>query len=174
MARAIFFCGLACAGKSTLARALESALPAARYSVDEFMRRSHDLTVFDDEFGIQAREARAWCWEKGRLDLAAGNHVLFDWSLWSRARRAAWTSRFTDDGHSALILFLDVPLPTLVSRLEARNANLPDSAHNIPVAELERFAGIFEPPSENEGHTILSVSPTDSLEVILRRIEESA
>lgn len=174
MAKAIFFCGLACSGKSTLARFLESRLPAVRYSADELMLLRHNLSLDDEDFGPRLREIREECWTGGRRDLEAGKDVLFDWNLWSRARRSDWCGRVLADGHSPYVIFLDLPLEVLSARLAARNRNLPAAAHHIPLEELRRFAPFMEPPSEVEGVVVLRAQDNDSPETILRWLRESA
>lgn len=170
---AVFFCGLACSGKSTLARYLEAHLPAVRYSVDEHVLRRHAVTVFDERLGHLARAARNELWERGLRDLDIGRHVLFDWSLWSRVRRKEWANRAAAAGHEHLIVFLDVPVHELEERLRSRNRDLPQHVHSIPIEELERFAPHFETPLETEGLNVVTVGPKDSHSTVLGWIRKS-
>ena len=174
MAKAVFFCGLACSGKSTLARYLEDQLPAIRYSADEYMRGRHDLTIFDEEYGALAREARKHLWNQGLEELRSGSHVLFDWSLWSRKRRTEWSELAESAGHSYMIIFLDIPLATLRSRLDERNSNLPTAAQHIPISELDRFAVVFERPDAGEGLNFLRVTSSDNFDSVVKEIGGSA
>jgi len=77
-ATAFFFCGLACSGKSTLARFLETRLPAKRLSVDEHVLARHDVGVSDEELGHLARATREEFWVQGARHLRSVGHVLFD------------------------------------------------------------------------------------------------
>ena len=44
-------CGLPAAGKTTLAKQLEEKQGAVRFTLDEWMIRLYDYTIFDREYG---------------------------------------------------------------------------------------------------------------------------
>jgi predicted kinase len=49
-----------------------------------------------------------------------------------------------------VVHFLNVPEEVLLSRLEVRNANLPDGAFQIPASKLLEWMKIFQAPTEDE------------------------
>lgn len=127
----------------------------------------------DDRFAELARTAREVFWREGMDALHRGEHVLFDWSLWSRARRSEWISRAERAGSQPWLLWLDVPVPLLRQRLEWRNQVAPRWAVSLPIDELDRFAPYFEKPSAEEGIRLVQITATDSGVDILRRIGEA-
>lgn len=143
-------CGLPTSGKTQLAKRLEVGKDAVRFTLDARMLAKTDLSIFEAEYGRLVQQEKELIWEEAQTALADGQDVILDWSLWSRAARAAWTTRVTTAGYHFRLYFLDVPLGALLERLEQRNAARLDGVHAIPPAELERFSHIFEAPTVTE------------------------
>lgn len=144
-------CGLPSSGKTTLANKIVTEQGAMRFTLDQRMISKYDLSFDDDRYGPLAAQEKELIWHEARPILNGGGHVVFDWSLWSRAARQEWTTRAINAGFDYLLYYLDIPLANLRQRLEARNAARPPGVHVISVAELERFHPLFEPPSASEG-----------------------
>ena len=144
------FCGLPTSGKTTFAKELEQNHKAVRFSLDEWMIRLTDATIFDAEYGEMADQLKELFWDTAVPLLQQGTDVILDWSLWSRERREKWIGRITELGADYTLYYLNIPPVVLRQRLAARNAELPAGVHPIPIAELDRFIPIFEPPTPDE------------------------
>lgn len=140
-------CGPACAGKSTLARELE----AGGATVLSFDREAWARGVHDGAFtaelmaavdvDLHARMAAA---------VAAGERVVLDASLSTRAVRDEWRMRCDAMGATHELVVVRAPLAALTARLRDREPG-PES---VVLAEdaLERFVAGFEWPGEDEPH----------------------
>ena len=144
------FCGLATAGKTTLAKELEQSRNAVRFTLDEWMIALTDLTIFDDEYGVMIEKLKEMFWQTAVSILKQGVDVILDWSLWNPQRRQKWIGRITELGADYTLYYLNIPPVVLRQRIEERNNNLPPGAHCLPVEELERFLPLFEPPTVEE------------------------
>jgi predicted kinase len=141
---------MATAGKTTMARKLEIEKDAVRFTLDERMIAKFNYSIFDDEYGIYAAQEKLAIWEEAKAILDNDRDVILDWSLWSRQSRIEWSQRVIAEGYHYKLIYLEVPIETLRQRLSARNAEAPAGAHMIPLEELERFRGIFQPPTREE------------------------
>ncbi|MCP5097831.1 MAG: AAA family ATPase, partial [Chloroflexi bacterium] len=74
------FCGLAGAGKTRLAKDIESKQDAVRFTLDEWMIDLYDYSIFDDEYGVCAARVRARIWETAVSLLNLGIDVILDWN----------------------------------------------------------------------------------------------
>ena len=81
--RLIIVCGLPGSGKSTLAKALESKLPAVRFSPDEWMD-ALSLNLYDEEI---RGKIEALQWKLSQQLLALGLTVIIEWGTWGRTER---------------------------------------------------------------------------------------
>lgn len=143
-------CGLPCAGKTTLARAIEEQQHALRLTSDEWITRLHGAD------GVAARDgAIRGAVEAALLDLALhvltlGVSVVLDFGVWARSEREDFRARAAAVGARSELHFLDVPLDVLLARLEYRNADLPEGAFAIDGAELRLWATWLEVPGADE------------------------
>jgi predicted kinase len=151
MATVYFLCGMAASGKTTFAKELAARKNAVRLTLDERMIAKCDFSIFDEQYGLLAGTEKLKMWDEAKEILSQGRDVVLDWSLWSRDSRAEWTQKAIATGHDYKLIFLNVPFETLRQRLSRRNLAAPALTHIIPLEELERFWGIFEPPSDQEG-----------------------
>lgn len=150
MATVYFLCGLPASGKTTYARQLAVETGAVRLTLDARMIAKYDYSIFDDEYGPLVSAEKEQMWLEAQEYLSHGRDVVLDWSLWSRQARKYWTKRTVTAGYTYKLVYLEVPLDLLMQRVTARNAQKTEQTHHIPVAELERFSKIFEPPTSNE------------------------
>ena len=146
-----FLCGMATAGKTTLAKQIEAEHNAVRFTLDQRMIEKTDLTIHDDEYGRLVGIEKMLIWDEALPILASGRDVVLDWSLWSKSARAEWSTRATDAGYDYLITYLEVPLEELKRRVVIRNRNKGEFVHEVEPEEIERFWHIFEPPTAAEG-----------------------
>ena len=149
-------CGLPGAGKTTLARQLETGLPALRFSLDEWMLRLYpDLHFASGNYGELAETCKLLIWDTARQALNVGTDVVLDWNQWSRERRAVWAGRAAAAGAGAVVHYVRTPLETSIERAAGRTARNEAGSHRIEDSDVRHLAGIFEEPELSEGLRIL-------------------
>jgi predicted kinase len=141
--RLVLLCGLPASGKTTLARELEDAYGAVRLNPDEW-ESALGVDPFDD--GFQARLEAAF-WQLTQRLLVLGTSVVLEWGFWARSERDEKREAARALGAAVELRFLDVPYEELVRRVGARRA-----AGGIAITEshMERYRGIFQPPTDDE------------------------
>jgi predicted kinase len=149
--------GLPGSGKTTLARQLETELPALRLTVDEWHVRLFGNDVHDDsddaEFARHnARHSaiEALLWETAARALRLGTSVILDFGFWTRRERDELRAKALELGAGFEIHYAEVADAVLVERIKARNAELPPGTFHIPVARLRDWMLLFEPPAPDE------------------------
>lgn len=139
--------GLPGAGKTTLARRLETEYAALRLTPDEWM---------NPLFGAGESRDRRWIlesqllWGVAARALTLGVNVILDYGCWAREERDFFRSRAAELQVCFELHVLDVPLDILWRRLEARNLDLPPDTFPVTRAELETWAGWYEVPAPEE------------------------
>jgi predicted kinase len=141
--RLVLLCGLPASGKTTLARELADAYGAVRLNPDEW-ESALDVDPFDE--GFQAR-LEAEFWELTQRLLVLGTSVVLEWGFWARSERDEKREAARTLGVAVELRFLAAPYDELVSRVVARHA-----AGGIAITEshMERYRGIFQPPTDDE------------------------
>ena len=141
--RLLLLCGLPASGKTTLARELADAYGAVRLNPDEW-KRALAADPFDEHFRV-GLEGQFWGLTQ-RL-LALGTSVILEWGFWARSERDEMREVARSLGVAVELRFLDAPYNELVRRVVARH-----SAGGIAITEshMERYRGIFQPPTEEE------------------------
>jgi len=153
--RLILLCGIAGAGKTTLAKELE-ADGAVRMCPDEWL-----VALGSDIYDKDARVAvEALQWELAQTLVLRGLTVVDEcgvWQRWERDLRRTWAR---EQGVPVELRFLDASVEVLTARVAARNRNLPEGAPHIDPAlvafwddriqrpDAEELA-LFDPPSEH-------------------------
>jgi predicted kinase len=144
--RLVLICGLPASGKTTLARALASEIPAVRLNKDDWAAElGHD--VWDEPFRIRL-EAQLW-----RLAcdlLGQGVSVILEWGHWTRGERDEKRLGARAVGAQVELHYLDVPLEDLIARVERRQATGEWSARPITRPDMERWANAFQRPDNKE------------------------
>lgn len=151
--RLILVCGLAGAGKTTLAKQLE-ADGAVRLCPDEWI-----VALGADLYDKDAREAvEALQWELAQQLLRRGLTVVDEcgvWQRWERDLRREWARA---NGIAVELRFLDAPVEELTRRVAERNRALPADApridpalvafwdHRIQRPDADELA-LFDPPT---------------------------
>ena len=141
--RLVLICGLPASGKTTLARELADAYNAVRLNPDEW-ELALGIDPFDE--GFQARLEAQFAELAQRL-LTLGTSVILEWGFWARSERDEKRELARSLGAAVELRFLDVPYDELVRRVVDRQAN---GGIAITESHMERYRGIFEPPTDEE------------------------
>ena len=144
--RLALLCGLPGAGKTTLGRRLEAALPALRLSPDEWLT---DLR--QDLFDEAARErVEGLQWRLAQRVLQLGGSVILENGFWGRSERDERREGGRALGARVELRYLDVPLEELWRRIDRRNAEGAWGTAPITRAQLEEWAAVFQAPDAAE------------------------
>lgn len=136
--------GLPGAGKTTRARQLAADGQAVRLCPDEWMQ-SAQIDLRDEDARATVEELQ---WVLGRRMLAAGRSVVVEWGTWGRHERDRLREQAVAEGATTSLLYLKVPIETLVARVAARDAERPVISED----DLRQWArDLFEVPDETEG-----------------------
>ncbi|HET8669160.1 MAG TPA: ATP-binding protein [Candidatus Saccharimonadales bacterium] len=143
-------CGLPCSGKTTLAKQIEKERSALRLTPDEWITR-----LFGADLSVEALDAardpvEAALWDVAARVLVLGVDVVLDFGFWSSGEREEFRGRAMQLGAGSELHFLEVPEEVLITRLAARNAQLPQGTFWIDEARLRLWSSWFEPPTEEE------------------------
>ncbi len=142
-AKLILICGLPGAGKTTLAKELESSLPGVRFCPDEWME---DMGVSLWEAPVRdALEKRFW--ELGQQLLGLGQTVILEYGFWGKSERDEKLQAARKLGVGAELYYLNPPLEEIKQRLSKRGQ---EGDNEIASEKIEEYDGIFERPDEAE------------------------
>jgi len=143
--RLIVLCGLAGAGKTTLAKQLE-ANGAIRMCPDEWLV-SLGLDLYDKDARVAVERLQ---WELAQALVLRGLTVVDEcgvWQRWERDLRRTWAR---EHGVAVELRFLDAPIEVLTARVEARNRSLPDGAPRIDPALVASWDARIQRPDAAE------------------------
>ncbi|UQN05169.1 AAA family ATPase [Deinococcus sp. QL22] len=155
-------CGLPGSGKTTLARQLEARSERGgqtlRLSSDDWMVPLFGQHMPREVFDARLAVIRDLQWELAARLLRLELNVVLDEGFWRLAERDLYRQRARELGASCQIVFLDVPLPELQRRLEARNAAAEAGTFLIDAAGLALFESWFERPNTDEPGVIVDLA----------------
>jgi predicted kinase len=143
-------CGLPGSGKTTRAEELEAAGEGILLNADEWVSR-----LYPQDAEAAARDERKGLVEQVQWNLAerllgSGISVILDWGVWARSERDHLRQRARTIGAEVQTVFVDAPLEVLHERVARRNLDLPAGTFSISAEELDKWAGLFEAPTEDE------------------------
>jgi predicted kinase len=128
-----------------------------RLSVDERVQARHGRYGVDyperDYFALEApvvAEVRAELVER----VAAGQDVVLDHGLWTRAARTEWQKLVVEAGGRPRLLYFPVSREELLRRLAERNEREDANALTVTESALDDFFARFEPP-HGEGEEVI-------------------
>lgn len=150
MATLFLICGLPGSGKTTLARQLEKTRNALWLCPDEWIAQLLDDPNDRIETDRLRERIESIQWKTAKRALTLGTSVILENGFWSREERMRFRSETESLGVQAELHFLNIGLDELWSRLEKRNAHLPQGSFHVSREELETWFQWFEPPSEDE------------------------
>jgi len=140
--RLIIICGLPGAGKTTLARRLQTRVRAVRFAPDEWM---HDLALSIWDEAMRAR-IEALQWKLTQELLLAGVNVIIEWGTWGRSERDALRVGARQLGAAVELHYLFAPPDVLFDRIQHRGLENPP----IQREALNRWFEQFQAPTPEE------------------------
>ena len=143
--RLILLCGLAGAGKTTLAKQLETQ-GAVRMCPDEWLERL-GFDIYDKDARIAVEGLQ---WELAQALVLRGLVVVDEcgvWQRWERDLRRQWARQL---GVSVELRFLDAPVEVLTARVAERNRALPEGAPRVEPALVGFWDRRIERPDADE------------------------
>ena len=149
MATLSLLCGLPGSGKTTFSRQLESAW-ALRLNSDDWMVPLFGQHMSRADFDARFTAVRALQWDLAARLLGSGMDVVLDDGFWKRAEREHYRAQASAVGAEFQLIYFDVSLPELRSRLAQRNRDLPPGTFEVDEAALALFSCQFEPPAADE------------------------
>jgi predicted kinase len=146
----ILICGLPGAGKTTLARELESSLPALRLCPDEWITTIIANPSDREELDRLRTPVESVQWEVARRALALGLNVILEWGFWSREERGYYRTEAEALGAHVELRYLEVSRDELWARLSKRNVNLPPGTFAVTEEQLDLWSSWFQAPTAEE------------------------
>jgi predicted kinase len=140
--RLIILCGLAGAGKTSLAMHLEAKLNAVRLSSDDWLEAlSYSLGENDRRDQIEALQ-----WSLAQTLLERGLTVVIEWGTWAREERDELRIGARKLGAAVELHYLTAPEDVLFERVRKRGRETPP----ITREQFDEMVTWFEPPDDAE------------------------
>lgn len=153
MATLFLICGMAGAGKTTLAKQIEKSHPALRLSPDEWIEKIIEDASDKSELDRLRTPVESLQWTIAQRALSLGVSVILENGFWSKEERMGFQAEAKALGARVELHYLNVPRDELWRRIEKRNSDLPEGSFLVTRQELELWFGSFEPPGSEELRT---------------------
>lgn len=164
MAAVHLISGLPCSGKTTYSRALQADLKAVLFSLDRWLITAFErYSIADVGYPEHVRRVlacRTLIWDDAAEFLTRGVDVILDDGFFYREHRMRVGEQARRIGAVVKVHHLDAPLDVLQSRLEDRNAHLPQFNFLIEPQTLGAFVEMYERPSVDEGAEVIVIRDT--------------
>jgi predicted kinase len=151
MATLFLICGMAGAGKTTLAKQLETAHQALRLCPDEWIKAVIADETDKPELDRLRGPVENLQWSLAQRLLRLGVNVILENGFWGREERLQFGSEAKGLGAEVELHYLDVPEAELWDRLQKRNAQLTDDSFRVSRDELREWMTCFTLPDAKEG-----------------------
>lgn len=152
MAKVYLICGKICSGKSTYAEQLRIQNNAALLSTDEIT-----LALFGQHCGDKhddyVEKTQNYLFNKSLEPIEVGINVILDWGFQLKEERDYAREFYNSRNIACEFHYIDISDETWKARLKKRNNAIlagTTSAYYIDDNLAEKFAAIFEVPSEDE------------------------
>ena len=152
--RLIVLCGLAGAGKTTLAKQLE-ADGAVRMCPDDWMV-ALGFDIYDPDARVAVESLQ---WELTQTLVLRGLTVVDECGVWQRSERDLRRTWAREHGAAVELRFLDAPVEVLMARVTERNRTAPEGAPRIDPALIAYWDDRIQRPDADE--LALFDSPAD-------------
>ena len=143
-------CGMAGAGKTTLAKTLEDEFALVRLSPDEWIEPllgSDQNRVEMDKLRSPVQELQ---WQLALRLLQLGCSVVWEQGVWQLTERNYYREQAQDMGARVVLHYLDISTATIKERLANRNKNLPKGSFRVDPEEIDTWMSWFEKPEQTE------------------------
>ena len=152
MAKVYLICGKICCGKTTYAQKLCNENNAVLLSVDEIT-----LALFgqhcSDKHDEYVERTEKYLLNKSMEFISKDVNVILDWGFWTKVERESAKGFYKSRNIECELHYIDISDETWKSRLYKRKNEVlanETSAYYVDDNLAEKFASIFEVPSEDE------------------------
>lgn len=138
--------GLPAAGKTTLARRIETEHQALRFTPDEWM-----IPLFGEPMAHGKRNVLEGRFIATALSaLRLGFDVVLDFGVWAKDERTALRWLASTVGAEYELVYVAIGEAEQQDRVNRRLATAPESTFPMTQADLQEWRMIFQPPGEEE------------------------
>jgi predicted kinase len=144
--RLVIVCGLPGAGKTTLAKHLESAYAAVRLCPDEWMA-ALGVDLFAEATRTRIEQLQ---WQLAQRILQLGGAAVIEWGTWGRDERHALRNGARALGAAVELRFLDASIDVLWERIRARDMERRLGERALTRQDIEAYAASLQRPDAEE------------------------